>query len=202
MAEAEPQLQAGVKQGGRGDFYSIPFSLALFRHSHLGKELKLLHLLLSAWTPKPPWSVIGKVGWWWPALNTDICISLAEISPLLECYISEWTAGHFYLKKCTYMWSSLQCSLHKSHSESGQKRCVFWFFSLLFPEQKVHSKSSLSPCLSHSLSPPLSVSLSNFDCFLYTSISWQACLLLLATGPVYIGDYNGVSVPAVVVKLP
>ena len=64
VAEAEPQLQAGVKQGGRGDFYSIPFSLALFRHSHLGKEPELLHLLLSAWTPKPPWSVIRKVGWW------------------------------------------------------------------------------------------------------------------------------------------
>lgn len=75
---------------------------------------------------------------------------------------------------------------------------------LLFPEQKVQSKFSLCVCVSliFSLSPPLSVSLSNFDCFLYTSISWQACLLLLATGPVYIGNYNGASVPTVVVKLP
>lgn len=81
VAEAEPQLQAGVKQGGRGDFYSIPFSLARFRHCHLGMELTLL-CLLSAWTPKPPWSVIREVGWWCPAHNTDVC-SLAEISPLL-----------------------------------------------------------------------------------------------------------------------
>lgn len=64
VAEAEPQLQAGIKQGGRGDFYSIPLSLALFRYGHLGKELELLCLLLSAWIPKPPRRVVRNVGWW------------------------------------------------------------------------------------------------------------------------------------------
>jgi len=143
-------------------FHSLFSSLALCRHSHIGNELELLCFLLSAWTPKPPWSVIRKVGWWWPTYNTDIYISLADVSPLLECYISEWTAGHFYLKKMhssVVFTAAFTTQELKSYSESGQKWCGFFFFFTVSWTKSSLKILSLFVCLLLSLSPSLCFSL-------------------------------------------
>lgn len=97
--------------------------------------------------------------------------------------------GIFRQKKNPHFWSSL----HKNHSKSGQQRWSFSSF-FLFPNKRFTPKPP-SPSFSGRFSR-------QFPWLPFHIHSLTSCLLLLAPGPGFVGNYNGASVPGVAAELP
>lgn len=119
----------------------------------------------------------------------DLCVSSGDLSILGMCRSQKSSRAFLDKKKNPHFWSSLR----KNHSKSGQQRWSFSSF-FLFPNKKFTPKPpspSFSRCFSR-----------QFPWLPFHIHSLTSCLLLLAPGPGFVGNYNGASVPGVAAELP